>query len=268
MWLGDQRKRLWANLLAYGQPVVMTTITAPSMAWDPTFCTHGAGEKCSGAIGCRVEATRARDFNLRASKAYSAMHHAAKQAVDREFGRGVLRRLAYAPELQARGVVHWHVVLGAGSPREKWAAEMYVRHLARLAPGYDYGFVDRGKPCRWRGRTPVRFKLEERPSWVAANYLSKYLTKVDGAGLRELVVKQEAPPRAVYVDRTLTGGPDGTRVTMRNLRLKRAIYVAWRVEVSAAEAEAVWGLLRAFDGVLMEGGEPVFAAGTAGGRSP
>jgi hypothetical protein len=261
VWLGDQRQRIWANLLAYPGNVFMVTITAPSIPWDPQYCTHATSVKCSGTLGCRVDAERARAFNLASARAHSSMHRAASEAVRRKQGSGALQRLAYAPELQARGVIHWHVVLGVATPREKAAAHQYVNELHRLAPSYGYGFVDRGRPVKWRGKTPVRFRLEERPAHRAAAYISKYLTKVAGeSSLRELVVRQEAPQRSVYVANALTSK---TRYTMRNLRIRRAIYVQWRVTLPPAQAEAIWQLQRVFDGELLEPVDEVPQAGLA-----
>lgn len=237
MWLGDNRVRLFQNLFAEGGDVVMTTITAPSLPWDREHCAALGAHRCSGRLGCRVEPPAAIDFNRRAAAELSKLHKAAYQRIYRMFGPGACRRLAYSPELQLRGVVHWHVVIAYGSPRERHAARSYVRVLHALAGEYGYGFVDR--------------KLEPAPPMKAAYYLSKYLTKVENSkgGLRELVLRQEAPARPVYVARSLTAV---TRVTMRNLRRRRAIYMLSGSTVAPIEVEPIWRILQAFPGSRLE----------------
>jgi hypothetical protein len=215
----------------------MTTITAPSLPWDRKHCAPLGPHRCSGRLGCRVEAQAALDFNRSAAARLSLMHKVAYQRTYRRFGPRACRRLAYTPELQLRGVIHWHVVIAYGSPHERHAARFYVRALHALAEVHGYGFVDR--------------KHEPAPPGKAAYYLSKYLTKVENSkgGLRELVLHQEAPARPVYVARALT---DVTRVTMRNLRRRRAIYMLTNVTVAPREVEPIWRILQAFPGARID----------------
>jgi hypothetical protein len=246
IWLGDQRVRLFDNLLAYGGNVVMATITAPSLGWDREHCYDLGVHKCSGKLGCRVPVEVAIHYNADAAERQSQLHKAAAQATYRACGK-YPKRLAYAPELQARGVIHWHVVLGWATPEERRSSRTYVSQLARLSREYGYGFVDR--------------KLRERPAGIAANYLSKYLTKTragdEGSGLRELLVTQQAPTRPVYVSNKLTAV---TRCTMRNLRRRRAAHCLWRVRWDLPTTEWVFELLR-FD-------VDVFARAGFGGAGP
>jgi len=219
--------RLLENVLAYNGAVVMTTITAPTLPWDCDGSTH-PGLKCSGKLGCRVVDSIAGDFNWSASERYSKLHKAAAQATYREYGAYPVR-LAYSPELQSRGVIHWHVVLGFRGPGEARRARFYVRKLHELSGDYGYGFIDR--------------KLRATPCGKAAAYVSKYLTEESkpGAGLREVVLDGTAPSRPVYVSQRLTAT---TRCTMRNLRRRRAAYMLWRVHWSLATTEWVFELLR------------------------
>lgn len=233
IWLGDNRIRLLENLLAFDGEVVMPTVTAPSLLWS-SDC-EGLGEhKHSGNLGCRVEAEAAREFNCTADKRHSRLHKAAAQRTYRRYG-SYPKRLAYVPELQARGVIHWHVVLAWDTPLNRRLSRHYVRQLHELSQSCGLGFVDR--------------KLSARPARIAAFYISKYLTKVEQGGLRELVVTQQAPVRAVYVHRALTAE---TRCTMRNLRLRRFIWIKWRVRLSCAESETTWELMKVLDADLVE----------------
>ena len=91
--------------------------------------------------------------------------------------------------------------------------------------------------------------MTRRPALKAAAYIAKYLTKTDRNSLRELVVTQQAPSRPVYVHRDLTAQ---TRCTMRNLRWRRFVWIRWRVQLDCRSAEAVWNLIKTFDGQLVE----------------
>jgi hypothetical protein len=227
-WLGDTRTRLWENLLTFGGDVVLTTITAPSLPWSGE-CEALGPHKHSGGLGCRVQPAVAERFNVEADRHHSRLHKAAAQRSYRRFGRYPMR-LAYGSELQARGVIHCHVVLAWDSPLNRKLSRYYVRQLHELAPEYGYGFVDR--------------KLSGRPATRAAGYVAKYLTKTKGAGLRELVLHERAPRRAVYVHRRLTAQ---TRCTMRNLRTRRFLWVKLRARVSCREVETLWSVFRMFD---------------------
>lgn len=49
--------------------------------------------------------------------------------------------LAYAPEPQQRGAIHFHIVFGAGSPRERAALDDIAHDLATIGAGYGWGRV-------------------------------------------------------------------------------------------------------------------------------
>ena len=56
IWARDTRRRLPENLRLAGL-TVMFSVTAPGAEvypFDPQFCSHARGVKCSGRIGCRV----------------------------------------------------------------------------------------------------------------------------------------------------------------------------------------------------------------------
>lgn len=248
-WLGDTRRKYAENLGAFGGDVVMTTITGPGAAdgllWDEAACAHRGPHRHAGKDGCRVRGDLAEWFNRSAADRLSRLHKAAYQRTVRKVGYRRLVRLAYAPELHERGVIHWHVVLAAGTAAERHAAGYYVAQLSDLAPLYGYGFVDRGQRERGRARA-----LRPVPAGVAAAYISKYLTKTDRGGLRELVLTGLAPPRVAYVARRLT---DETRCTMRTLRRRRYVYAVWRTPMSCRAVDSLWRLVETFDAEL----EPV-----------
>jgi hypothetical protein len=244
--MGDQGVRLLENLLSYGGKVVMLTITAPGadrLPFDRSICGHPAGHKCSGPQGCKVNETARRHFNESAMRNWSALWNRVRVQVYREHGPGALRLLAYAPEPQQRGVLHFHLILGAATARE-YAALVRAAQLLKLnAGGYGWGFVD---------TRPVHGQLHEAVQ--AAVYVAKYLTHHEKSnGLRALVVNGEAPRRAVYVAATLT---KNTRCTMRNLRSRRFAYMETGRQLSCADAE-LWRARRAWSvlfGESMRGG--------------
>jgi hypothetical protein len=227
LWMGDQGVRLLENLLAYDGKVAMLTVTAPGadeLPFDTALCTTEGPHKCSGRIGCRVNPAQARRFNEQSMRAWSQLWAAVRSAIYREHGPGALKLLAYAPEAQARGVIHFHAVLGAKTAVEYAAMVAAARHLQRLAGGYGWGFVD---------TNPVHGQLRE--AGAAAAYVSKYMLRPDKAGgVRELVTSGQAPRRAVYVATSLTAR---TRCTMRNLRARRLVYAATGERGTCAEVE-------------------------------
>jgi hypothetical protein len=234
--------RLWLNLLEYGGDVAMVAVTAPGVAeglpWDTRKCSHPAEQKCSGRHGCVVLAAAADDWNRTADRRWSKLHDAAAAAVRRKHGPGALRLLAYSTEMQRRGVLHLHLVLGVATVRQRAAAHHYVNNLARLSRFHCWGNVDRGQ---MRGG---RRSLEIVPAFRAAAYVSKYLVKEASAGgIGELVMSGNAPARPVYVAGKLTAT---TRCTMRNLRLRRALYVRSGQHFAPTDVEGLWRLVQTF----------------------
>jgi hypothetical protein len=213
----------------------MTTLTGPGKAelpWDEEHCAHRGPHRHRGPDGCRVLPLIAQQWNATAAARLSQLHKAAHQRTYRKYGKWS-GRLAYGPEVHARGVVHWHIVVAFGTPFERRTGRFYIAQLHDLAATYDYGYVDRKV-----GRAAAGI--------AAASYISKYLTGDKGPkGLRALVLSGQAPERAVGVHRALT---TCTRVTMRNLRLRRACWMLFRVRLDCSEAETIWAICRAFPG--------------------
>jgi hypothetical protein len=242
LYLGDQRMRVIHNALVAGQ-VVMLTQTAPGvddgLPWDPGYCTHRADSPrpCSGPRGCRVSDADARSWNDSAPARRSRWHQAARQAVYRELGPNALKVWISCPELQTRGLLHWHVLLGFATPLQRKAARRYVAHLNRTRRKYWFGFVDR-KPV-------ASTVVGEAAIAATAKYLLKYMTKGTAGGLSEMIARNALPSRAVYVHRELTRE---TRCTARNLRRRRAIFMATGVTYSSCrDVEVIWAACTAFD---------------------
>jgi hypothetical protein len=220
LWAGDQRIKLFAALDAYAAEipaghrpqVQMVTITAPGVAgglgWDPAQCRVKGPHRHSGMIGCKTSAAPAAHFNELAPGWWRSLHHEARQAARRQHGPPPVL-IARVAEIQRRGVLHYHVILGRSTPAEIAAASAYQRELTARAPGHGFGYVDR--------------KLEVREPGSAAAYLSSYF--VDGKkgkiSLRESVTSPAMPRSIIHVAVALT---QASGITMRTLRLRRFLW--------------------------------------------
>lgn len=162
IWAGDQRRKLFDNLGAYeGGEVVVLAATGPgadALPWDQKHCRSLGKHKHSGPRGCRVDRLAARLWNETASQRWRDLHRQVYIAVCRQGVRP--RLLARVFELQRRGVLHVHPVLGFKTPAERHAAHLYAEHLSRLAPRYGFGHTER--------------KLQSRSPKRIAAYLSSY----------------------------------------------------------------------------------------------
>ncbi len=214
IWARDTRRRLLDNLRLV-KLSVMFTVTAPGQdvyPFDPEFCRHEPGVKCSGRIGCRVSRADEAAFNAAAGAAWSSLHRRAKMRADRATGfRG--RLVARVWEKQRRGLAHLHGVVAVTRPEElAWARE-YVNALRELAPTFGFGFVD--------GWEKVSRKFW--PGDQAGAYLSSYFVAGRGrkASITENVQDPNLPRVLVLVGSHLT---QRTGVTMRSLRLARRLW--------------------------------------------
>lgn len=147
---GDRYRVLLAGLVAYAGPVAVTDITAPGagpLPWDRRFCEHPRKVACSGTRGCRVRRDAAVAWNATVGPRYRRLHELVCARLERA-GIGRPTILAGTYELQRRGVLHRHLVLGMGTPAEKFAANAYVRLMAEHAPRHGWGFVERRPKIR------------------------------------------------------------------------------------------------------------------------
>jgi hypothetical protein len=218
--------KLFAALRAYGDwyrevlcQVRMITVTAPGvdrgLPWDEDHCAQLGAHRHSGELGCRVVPAAAGTFNKLAPAWWSELHREARQAATRAVGTAP-EMLARIYELQKRGVLHLHLVVGYSIPGERAAADRYVAELSRRAPRHGFGYVDR--------------KVQVKEPTAAAAYLSSYF--VNGKGtkkqLSESVQDRRMPRSIIYVASWLSRR---SGITMRSLRLKRYAWQLWRNEV-------------------------------------
>jgi hypothetical protein len=115
--------------------------------------------------------------------------------------------LVVVPELQKRGALHLHVVMGADTPLERRWCEAFVRYCRQNGRRYGFGRCD----------------FDAARGWTRAHEsLSRYASKLGGyvakvGGLRAMHESGELPARAFYVSRRLTSV---TGLTMRGMRLR------------------------------------------------
>ena len=239
VWAGDQRQKLFRNLEAFAGNVLISAVTAPGsneMAWDESVCCALGKHQHSGWLGCRVDDDTAARWNRGAPDAWRRLHRRAYQETASRYGPGSVVLVARVWELQARGLLHVHPVLGYETAAQMAGARAYLARLGELAPKYGFGFVH-----------SKRKLVKAMPAQNAAAYLSSYFVK----GRRGKValwesVKSSAMPRSIiHVSTKLTMQ---TGCTMRTLRLKRALFFLWGESVSGDDLRVVAALLKAFPG--------------------
>lgn len=215
-WARDTRRRLLENLRVVPL-TVMFSVTAPGAdlyPFDPRFCSHSPSQRCSGALGCRVDPEMAKAFNKNAGRWWSELHRAAKVRADRATGhKGKL--LARGWEKQKRGLAHVHGVIGVQSPAEQAWAKAYVTALREMAPRYGFGFVD-----GWH-----KIGRKFWPGDQAGAYLSSYFVSGKGrkSAITENVRAGDLPRLVVFLSRDLTSR---TGCTMRTLRIARRLWAS------------------------------------------
>jgi hypothetical protein len=198
----------------------MLTITAPGvdwLPWDRSKCRHGEGVKCSGRIGCRVEQWAADDWNEHAMRRLSLLWDSANRAVERRGFRAGRGRPPWLklPELQARGVLHWHLLFSA---RDRPYVEALRQELARLGPLHGFGPQVDFTPCHRAGASKgVAYVVK------AAQYVAK-AADVDGAERRDTRALLQGPFRGRPFMSASPKLTRASRVTMRNLRDRRTLY--------------------------------------------
>ena len=239
MWAGDQRQKLFRNLEAFGSGVLVGAVTAPGadeLPWDEEACRALGPHKHSGKLGCRAAGRHADPWNRGAAERWRRLHRREYQETVAEIGPGCVVLLARVWELQARGLLHVHPVLGYATALQKAGARAYLARLARLAASYGFGFVHH-----------ERRLVKAMPAQHAAAYLSSYFVKGrrGKTALWESVRSPAMPRSIVYVSTKLTMQ---TGCPMRTLRLKRALYYLWGASVTFDELRAVAALLQAFPG--------------------
>lgn len=258
-WARDQYTRVSVNFGVYSGPVVMISITPPGaerLPWDEEHCAPrrrpGRPHHHSGKRGCRVQQRAARGWIETLTLRMRWLRNAAQMQARRRTGQSA-HYLGYVIELQRRGVPHYHLVVGYGSPADIAAAHAFAEELARLAGSYDFGFVDR--------------KIRPVPQAEVVRYLAAYLVGRSSGkpALRELLdepamrylLERGADPRRfrrrislplVWVSPSLSRR---TLVTMRTLRRARHVWAALRdplIELprwaSVAEAVKVGAVFR------------------------
>jgi len=220
--------------------VILLTVTGPGedagLVWDTALCADRGPHRHSGTDGCKVAAAPAAAWNERAPSWWSELHRQASQAACRATGRRPVL-IARPWELQRRGILHVHPLLGYSTPAEKAAADAYLHELASRAAAHGFGYVDR--------------KRQVREPAAAAAYLSSYFVsgKKGKMTLRQAVTERAMPPSIVYVNPEFS---QHSGITMRSLRLRRFAWHLWRQHIEPVGLDLEIGPLDIWAG-LVEG---------------
>jgi hypothetical protein len=228
LWAGDSSAyaRENARQLDPVGKLDMLTATAPGadvLPFDPSFCRHPPGVRCSGPLGCRVYPAVARQWNDRAPALLSKWWDAANRRVERRglrAGRGRPPWFAF-PELQDRGVLHWHFVFAAGDRPYVVALAEELRATARA---HGFGVQVDFKACLEEGRSKAMGYVVKAAEYVA---------KAAGGGDERAQVTGllRGPLRGRPFMRASPKLTGASRVTMRNLRHRRTLYARGLVTV-------------------------------------
>jgi hypothetical protein len=197
------------------------TCSAQDWWWDRSRCTHAAGVKCSGPLGCRVLASVAEDQRLLwSARRRDTLNHARTKAIRqlRRQGWAVERwpgLLVWVLEDQSRGVPHLHFVLGHTTKLEKAFAREFFRALKPAA--YMQGL---GHTSTYEKAVLEQGKYEAGRLRRYVTKLAAYLAKGDGAGE---FLQRHSGERVFYVVPWLSAL---SGVTMTIARLSRRVWAA------------------------------------------
>jgi hypothetical protein len=186
------------NLAAFPGRCVMLTLTAPGKELG-SFDEFQAGWYWNKQLLRRW--LRLRD---------AAQHHANRKVRRQRSGL-----LAYVPEVQRRGALHMHVVLGGETVLERRWCEAFGSYCRRNAPRYGFGRQTR---------------LDR--NWTSGGGLARYSSKLAGyvskGGVEALWQDGTLAPRSFYVSRRLTAQ---TGVTIGLLRRCGYLATAWGIRL-------------------------------------
>ncbi len=201
---------LAVNLEASGVKVATIAITGPGADVLPWACTKD--HRHSGPKGCRVQPAPLRMWAESMPFMWQRLRQAARLATKRELGYAPPWLMTRVWEPQKRGVPHLHLVVPYDTWPERKAANTFRRHLARLAPEYGFGRVQKD--------------LKPIAGSEAARYLANYLTgRTSKKGsIRENISDPNLPRSLLWLTPRLTRE---TMVTMRTVRRARLVWAAW-----------------------------------------
>src|SRR4029077_16690595 len=223
LWAGDLRMKFFGALKSYRSirekggltesaiAVLMVTVTAPGSAhlpWDDDRCRALGPHRHSGLPGCRVRDADAEPSNASAADRWRALNSPAARHVERTFGHRA-QLLSRVWEVQTRGALHVHALVGYSTPAERASADRYVAELTSRAREHGFGQVDRSESLK--------------SVTAAAAYLAGYFANGKGGkmALTESVTKAEMPRSIAYVRPELS---QHSGLTMQSLRLRRYLW--------------------------------------------
>lgn len=219
-WAKNWQRVTFTNLDAYRGPVSLVSITAPGADVLPWDCDRD--HKHAGWKGCRCRGDELDAWSERRQANFKALRDAAR--------RSAIRRTGVAPTLlervwepQKRGAPHAHLVVGMKTDLERRSAQVFADELARLAPEYVFGYVDRGQRQDDGSRRLALITAEEAAKYLTSYLLGRASARKAKPSIRENIADPRMPRSLVWVTPRLTRI---TRCTVRILRAARWYHAA------------------------------------------
>ncbi len=198
-------RKLRVNLAACTGELLMFTMTAPGGSWSEFDAWQ---------------------WNVTSWDRFARLRDRAGKQARREVPGVSSRLVAWAPELQERGLLHFHLVFEASNLAEKRWAERYCRYLRNH--GGELGFGPQTAKGRW-GREDVGRYVGK---------LGAYLTKSEALRSMWESGPLVMPGRSFYV------APRLLKVTGCTIRRLRAVAYAWAADRVSVPVTALreWAL--------------------------
>ena len=169
------------NVSSWDGDLLMMTITAPGKEYGEAW-----------------------QWNATAAERWKRLRRAGCQHANRHVKGVKSGVLFFGPEYQRRGLLHWHVALGARTPVERNWCNTFVRYCRSNATRY--GFGQQSKAGKWGPASSVG-------EYVTG--LARYVSKL--GGMRAGYESGEVKGRDWYVSARLT---KATGLTMGTMRLR------------------------------------------------
>lgn len=192
-WLNRHLRKVRVNLAACTGELMMFTITGPG--GDRTDFDTWA-------------------WNVSSWERFRRLRDLAGKQASREVPGIPSRLVAWVPELQRRGMLHFHLVFEASTLLERRWSERYCKYLR--AHVLEHGFGSQVAKGTWAREGVARY----------VSKLAGYLTK--GRELLEAWEAGDVPGRAFYVARRLTST---TGCTIRQLRRGARLWASERISM-------------------------------------
>jgi hypothetical protein len=228
-YLRDRGHCLVAGLEQWTRSCAMVTLTAPGrdrFPFEPQHCRVQGRHRCSGKLGCRVNAWDAAHWNAPMLKNWTALRNECQQVVSRA-GLPSPVVLGFVVEVHKRGLFHLHVIVGWDpTPEGRAGYDRFVDELASRCERHDFGpNLDRGKPNRFVAADAARYAAKYvRPQEAKGSFIPTLIHVESVTPRNPNTGRLASVVRPVFVNPKLS---KLSGVTMRYLRWRRYAFVVW-----------------------------------------